>query len=192
MDKKLILASASPRRLDLLKQVGVVPNEVIPADINEDPHKKEKPNVHALRLSIEKAQKIFAENKDCYVLAGDTVVSLGTRILPKTEDVDSARYCLELMSGRKHRVYGGIALYSPDGKLSKKLVTSIVKFKKLSKSELESYLDSKEWDGKAGGYGIQGSASQFINSINGSYTNIVGLSLFETMNMLKGTGYVEI
>ena len=185
---KLILASASPRRLDLLAQIGIVPDEVMPADINEDPIAGELPKGHALRLAREKAIKVASENPDAIILAADTVVGVGRRILPKTETIDEARKCLELMSGRGHRVYTGVAIKA-NGELTSRVVETRLKMKRLSNDELTQYLDSGEWQGKAGGYGIQGRAGAFISHLIGSYTNVVGLPLFETRNLLTGAGY---
>ena len=189
INSKLILASASPRRIDLLKQINIEPYKIIPADINEMPLKKEEPSQHAKRLSFEKAEAIYKNNSNCFVLAADTVVACGKRILPKAEDPDTARTCLKLLSGRRHRVLGGISLFAPDGKHSTHLVTTSVKFKHLDKTDIQEYLDSNEWNGKAGGYAIQGLAAKYIKFINGSYSNIVGLSLYDTEKMLKGMGY---
>ena len=186
---KLILASASPRRLDLLAQIGIVPDEVRPADINEDPIAGELPKGHALRLAREKAIKVASENPDTIILAADTVVGVGRRILPKTETLDEARKCLELMSGRGHRVYTGVAVIKPTGEMTSRVVETRLKMKRLSDAELAQYLESGEWRGKAGGYGIQGRAGAFISSLIGSYTNVVGLPLFETRNLLTGAGY---
>ena len=186
---KLILASASPRRLDLLAQIGIVPDKVMPADINEDPIAGELPKGHALRLAREKAIKVASENPDAIILAADTVVGVGRRILPKTETIDEARKCLELMSGRGHRVYTGVAVIKANGELTSRVVETRLKMKRLSNDELAQYLDSGEWQGKAGGYGIQGRAGAFISHLIGSYTNVVGLPLFETRNLLTGAGY---
>lgn len=186
---QLILASASPRRLQLLEQIFLKPDAVIPADIDETPLKGELPAAYAKRIALAKAEKIAAAHQDSFILSGDTVVACGRRILPKAEDEATAAKCLDLLSGRRHRVLGGIAVISPQGKSSVKLVTSIVKFKCLSPQEKNAYLDSGDWDGKAGGYAIQGPAAAFIPFISGSYTNIVGLSLPETCRMLHGLGY---
>lgn len=186
---RLILASASPRRLDLLKQIGIIPDEVLPADIDETETKDEAPPCYAKRMAVEKAQKIAEQEKDAFILAADTVVACGKRILPKAEDKDTAIACLNLLSGRKHHVLGGIALITPAEKTLQRLVKTTVSFKRLSQKEHQDYLDSNEWDGKAGGYAIQGMAAQFIPTVAGSYTNVVGLSLFETAQMLHGAGY---
>lgn len=183
----LILASASPRRLSLLAQIGVTPSDVIPADIDERPLAAELPRLHALRLSLEKARKI--SQLGAYVLAADTVVGVGRRILPKTETRDEAEQCLRLASGRAHRVYTGVCVIGPDGAMSHKVSETRVKMKRLSQEELTTYLDGGEWRGKAGGYAIQGMAESFIISISGSYSGVVGLPLFETRTMLSGLGY---
>jgi septum formation protein len=187
----LILASASPRRQELLAQIGITPDQIIPADIDETPQAGELPRPHAQRLATEKARKIANENPGTFVLAADTVVAVGRRILPKAEDVASATYCLELLSGRSHRVFTGICLIAPDGSERSKAIETRLKMKRLSKSELTTYLASKEWDGKAGGYGIQGLAEAYISQIIGSYSNVVGLPVYETRNMLVGAGYLN-
>ncbi len=185
----LVLASASPRRLELLRQVGLTPDCTDPADIDETPRRGELPPAHAMRLAQEKAQAVFPRHPGAYILAADTVVACGRRILPKTEDEASARACLELLSGRRHRVHGGIVVVSPDGALVPRRVESQVSFKRLSETEIEAYLRTGEWQGKAGGYAIQGRAAALIRWISGSYSNVVGLPLFETMQLLAGRGY---
>jgi len=185
----LILASASPRRLDLLAQIGIVPDAIKPADINEAPIDGEIPHGHALRLAQEKAVKVASKNAGCIILAADTVVGVGRRILPKTETPDEARKCLKMMSGRGHRVFTAVAVIKPNGDMISRVVETRLKMKTLSLQEIDNYIDSGEWKGKAGGYGIQGRASIFIPSIIGSYTNVVGLPLFETRNLLTGAGY---
>ena len=185
---QLILASASPRRLDLLAQIGVTPDSVIPADINEDPMLGELPRGHALRLAQEKAAIVSGRNAGAFVLAADTVVGVGRRILPKTETETEARMCLNLLSGRGHRVFTGVALIGKDGEMRSRVVETRLKMKQLSGSEIQAYMDSGEWKGKAGGYGIQGYAGAFISQLIGSYTNVVGLPLFETRNLLIGAG----
>lgn len=189
MAKKLILASASPRRLDLLKQAGITPDKVVPADIDESHLKNEIPSVYAPRIAAAKARVIGAEYADDFILSADTVVGVGRRILPKTETEDEARKCLEMMSGRRHRVLTAVSLIAPGGKQKTKTVTSVVQFKKLSVAEIDFYIGTKEWQGKAGGYAIQGHAAAMISFISGSYTAIVGLPLFETLQLLKGMGY---
>lgn len=191
MTAPLILASASPRRLELLKQVGIVPTHVVPADIDETPLKNEIPRLHAQRLALEKAQAVAKNHAGAFILAADTVVGCGRRILPKAETADEVRECLALLSGRRHRVYGGIALIRPDGKISKRTVETVVQFKKLSPSEMDSYIASGEGQGKAGGYAIQGRAAAFSSFIGGSYSNIVGLSLYDVATMLNGTGFPQ-
>ncbi len=188
---QLILASASPRRFELLARIGVRPDGIVPADIDETPHKDELPKPHALRLAIEKAQAIAPENKGAFILSADTVVGVGRRILPKTEDLATARYCLEILSGRAHRVFTGVCLMAPDGQQMSRVVETRLKMKRLSTGELDMYLDSAEWDGKAGGYGIQGLAGAFISHISGSYSNVVGLPVYETRNMLIGSGFLN-
>ncbi len=184
---RLILASASPRRLDLLASAGLVPDAVEPTDIDESEIPGELPGPLARRLALEKAAA--HPDGDAFVLAADTVVGVGRRILPKAETEAQARACLALLSGRNHRVYTGIALRTPDGELTAKLVETKVKFKRLSAPELESYIASGEWRGKAGGYGIQGRAGAYVISLIGSYTGVVGLPIHETVNLLAGRGY---
>ena len=186
----LILASASPRRLSLLAQIGVTPDQVIPADINEDPIPRELPRQHAERLATEKAVAISGAHPGKVVLGSDTVVGVGRRILPKTETREEAEYCLKLMSGRAHRVFTGVAVVDIDGNVRTRVSETRVKFKRLSDQEMNAYLDSEEWKGKAGGYGIQGLAGAYIQNLNGSYTGVVGLPLFETRNLLTGAGYI--
>jgi septum formation protein len=184
----LILASASPRRLDLLKQIGIVPAQIIPADIDETPLKGELPRALALRLAQEKCAAISAQPNH-FVMAADTVVAVGRRILPKAENDKDIADCLDLMSGRSHTVFSGIAVRHPDGKTISRVVATKVKFKNLTKAERATYIASGEGIGKAGGYGIQGIADSFVISINGSYSNIVGLSLYDIRAMLSGVGF---
>ncbi|MEM6537274.1 MAG: Maf family nucleotide pyrophosphatase [Pseudomonadota bacterium] len=183
--KPLILASASPRRVALLGQIGVEPDQIIPADIDETPRPRELPGPYALRLAEEKARAIAASHTDAFVLAADTVVAKGRRILPKAEDVETARECLQLLSGGAHRVYSGVALAMPGGGLRKRLVETRVKVSRLSPNSIEDYIASGEWQSKAGGYAIQGSFAAHVLSINGSYSNVVGLPLYETAGFLK-------
>lgn len=187
MRAPLILASASPRRLELLAQIGVVPDGVKPADIDETPLKKETPRRLALRLACEKARA--AATPGAYVLAADTVVAVGLRLLEKATDESEARRWLELMSGRNHKVLTGVAVQAPDGRMGSKLAEARVAFKRLGKAEIDAYLESGEWKGKAGAYGIQGVAGGFVTSIVGSYSAIVGLPLFETRCLLEGLGW---
>ena len=185
--KDLILASASPRRLDLLKQLGITPKDVIPADIDETPLKNENPKDHALRLACEKARAVKQENT--FILAADTVVACGSRILPKSETIEQAKDCLTLLSGRRHHVYGGICIITDQGKEITRCVDTVVKFKRLSPQEIEHYLNSNEWQGKAGGYAIQGLAAAYISFLQGSYSNVVGLSLYDIMQILEGNNF---
>lgn len=180
---RLILASASPRRLALLAQIGVTPDDVIATDIDETPLKKETPRNLALRLARAKAEAVNA--KDARVLAADTVVAVGRRVLPKAETEAEARTCLALLSGRGHRVYTGVALRGVNS-VRQRLVETRVTFKVLSSTEVDAYIASGEWKGKAGGYAAQGLAGRFITNIIGSYSNIVGLPLYETANLLGG------
>jgi nucleoside triphosphate pyrophosphatase len=184
-----VLASSSPRRLALLRQIGLEPDEIDPAAIEEAPQPGELPPAHAIRLAEEKARAVIPRHPGAFILAADTVVACGRRILPKTEDETSARFCLELLSGRRHRVHGGIAVASPDGRLTSRRVDSQVAFKRLSEAEIGAYLRTGEWQGKAGGYAIQGRAAALIRWVCGSYSNVVGLPLFETAQLLAGRGY---
>lgn len=189
MKNNLILASASPRRVDLLKQVHIIPDKIIAAEIDESPLKGEAPRDLAIRLAAAKAEAVRGKSPGTFILAADTVVACGRRILPKAENEKDARKCLELLSGRRHHVYGGIALITPNGKLLQKLSDTVVQFKTLTREETETYIINKEWQGKAGGYAIQGLAAAFIKSIRGSYSNVVGLSLYDTIQILNGAGY---
>ncbi len=182
----LTLASASPRRRDLLARLGIEPNSVLSSDIDETPLKGERPRDYALRMGLEKAAAVQA---DGFVLAGDTVVAAGRRILPKTENALEARRCLELLSGRRHTVFSSVALRAPDGTTRSRLQESTVRFKVLSQEEIAAYLAGDEWRGKAGGYAIQGSAEGLIQWIKGSHSGIMGLPLFETRALLKSAGF---
>ena len=182
----LTLASASPRRRDLLARLGVTPDAVMPADIDETPLKGERPRDYALRMGREKALAI--ETDGC-VLAGDTVVAVGRRILPKTEEEDEARACLKLMSGRRHVVLSSVVLRSADGKLHERLNENVVRFKNLSAQEIDAYIASDEWRGKAGGYAIQGQAEALIQWMRGSHSGVMGLPLYEARALLKTAGF---
>jgi septum formation protein len=185
----LILASASPRRLDLLAQIGVVPDRVCPADCDETPLKADLPRLLATRLSLTKAKAVAGQNPGAFVLAADTVVGCGRRILPKAEDAAMVRSCLALLSGRRHRVYTGFALISPSGKICQKTICSVVSFKHLSAAEMTDYIACGEGLGKAGGYAIQGQAARYIDFLSGSFSNVVGLPLHEVWQALQGAGY---
>ena len=191
---KLVLASASPRRMALLQQIGFEPDALLPADIDETPRKGESPRSLAVRLADEKAAastkvlRTRPELAGAYLIAADTVVSVGRRILPKCELVDEAEQCLRLLSGRAHRVHTGLCLVTPKGATRRKIVESRVRFKRLSGAEMEAYLASEEWRGKAGGYAIQGRAGGFVIKLIGSYSSVVGLPLYETMILLGGEG----
>ncbi len=184
---KLVLASASPRRRELLARLGIEPVRVVHADIDETPAKAELPRDYAARMAREKA--LAAADPGAHVLAGDTVVAVGRRILPKAEDEAAARACLELMSGRRHRVLSAVALLAPDGTMRERLSETQVRFKRLSEGEIRAYLAGGEWRGKAGGYAIQGSAEGLIAWIGGSHSGVVGLPLFETRALLKAAGF---
>jgi septum formation protein len=192
---KLILASGSPRRVDLLNQAGIEPSRLMPMDIDEAPRKSEHPRSLARRLSTEKAEAALAAIKGditwkgSYILAADTVVAVGRRILGKAEFADEASSSLNLLSGRSHWVYTGVCLVTPDRKIRQKIVETKVRFKRLSGFEIENYLASGQWRGKAGAYGIQGLAGTFVQKMVGSYTNVVGLPLYETILLLTGEGF---
>jgi len=182
----LVLASASPRRLALLAQIGVTPERVLSPDIDETPARGELPRTHAQRLARAKAAAVDAAG--CAVLAADTVVAAGRRILPKAETEADARRCLALLSGRRHRVMTAVVLAMPDGSRAERLATSIVVFARLSAAQIDAYLAGGEWQGKAGGYAIQGHAACFVRFLSGSHSNVVGLPLFETAQLLRGFG----
>jgi septum formation protein len=187
--QRLVLASASPRRLDLLRQIGLAPDAVIGAEIDESQHSKETPRQLAIRLATEKAARVAEAERDAFVLAADTVVAVGRRVLPKVEDAAEGRRCLELLSGRAHRVLTGVAVAAPGGGRAARLVETRVHFKRLTPAEMRGYLESGEGQGKAGGYAIQGRAGAFVIDLQGSYSGVVGLPLYETMSLLAGLGY---
>ena len=186
---RLILASASPRRLDLLARIGVTPDEIYPADIDESIPKGEFPRVHAERLALEKAAAVAAHFPDDLVLAADTVVAIGRRILPKVEDERTLRQCMAMLSGRRHRVMTGVALAIPGATTRSRLVETMIAIKRLSPQEIDYYAAHGEWRGKAGGYALQGYGEVYVRNISGSYSNVVGLPLAETRNLLKSAGY---
>lgn len=187
-----ILASSSPRRLDLLKQISIVPDHVIPADIDETPLNGEQPHQLAERLAVQKTLKIAEKHPNALILGADTVAAVGRRVLDKTDDKQTMMDYLDLLSGRRHKILGGICLYK-DGKHISRLVTTSVHFKRLSDEEKEYMVNHPdEWQGKAGGYGMQGFADSFVKKINGSYSNIIGLSLYDTKQMLNGFGGLQI
>ena len=187
--QRLVLASASPRRLDLLRQIGLSPDAVIGAELDESPKPKETPRQLAIRLAAEKAARVADAERGSFVLAADTVVALGRRVLPKVEDETEGRRCLELLSGRAHRVLTGVAVQGPDGRTARRLVESRVFFKRLTPHEVTLYLASGEGRGKAGGYAIQGLAGAFVTGLQGSYSGVVGLPLYETVSLLTGLGF---
>ena len=180
----LILASASPRRRDLLEQVGIIPAKIAPVDVDETPQQNEKPLQYVKRLAAEKARAAAKKHKASQILAADTIVTAGAKILGKPSDKAEAEKFLTLLSGRRHRVITSVAVISPKGQLSQRTVTTIVSFKRLTGQEINWYLESDEWQGKAGAYAIQGKAGAFVKRINGSYTNVVGLPLTETLALL--------
>ena len=194
-EQALILASGSPRRVELLAQARIEPARLLPMDIDETPKRSENPRTLAQRLAREKAEAAFAvvraddEMKGGWVLAADTVVAVGRRILPKAEYEADAFSCLNLLSGRAHWVYTGVTLIAPSGHTRSRIVETKVRFKRLSNAEIDAYVQSGEWRGKAGGYGIQGIAGSFVQKLAGSYTSVVGLPLTETLQLLDGEGF---
>lgn len=186
---RMVLASASPRRLDLLARIGVVPDAVDPADLDESVRKGELPRPHALRLAIEKAQAVAERHPDALVLAADTVVAVGRRILPKVEDEATERQCLALLSGRRHRVLTAIALATPGAAMRSRVVETLIVLKRLSAEEINFYVRHGEWRGKAGGYALQGYGEVFVRHMAGSHSGVVGLPLAETRLLLKSAGY---
>jgi septum formation protein len=185
----LVLASASPRRLDLLRQIDITPDRIDPAELDEGPKRNETPRLLAVRLAQEKASVVAARHPGAFVVAADTVVCVGRRVLPKAETQDEARVCLTLLSGRAHRVETGVAVVSPGGLVSSRLVETRVHLKRLTPAEIDAYLQSGEWRGKAGGYAIQGRAGAFVLELQGSYSGVVGLPLYETVCLLQGLGW---
>jgi septum formation protein len=192
---KLVLASGSPRRLSLINQVGIEPDALRPADIDETPKRGELPRAYATRLARNKAEaalgmvRIDDELKGAYILSADTVVAVGRRILPKAELLDEAAQCLRLLSGRNHRVHTAICLVTPKETFRQRYIETRVRFKRLSEQDIEAYLASGEWRGKAGGYAAQGIAGGFVVKLVGSYSNVIGLPLYETLTLLGGEGY---
>ncbi|MDF1794586.1 MAG: Maf family protein [Thalassobaculaceae bacterium] len=184
-----ILASASPRRSSLLAQIGLVAAGTDPAEADETPFPAEKPRPYAARMARAKAEAVAPRHAGCFVLAADTVVACGRRILPKADSESDARRCLTLLSGRRHRVLGGICVIAPDGRTHSRVVETRVGFKRLSEDEITTYLASGEWSGKAGGYAVQGLAAAYVDFLNGSYSNVVGLALAETYTLLTGLGF---
>jgi septum formation protein len=190
MDRpRLLLASASPRRRELLAQAGIVPDAIAAANVDERPRKGELPRAYALRNALEKCESVSRVNLDFVVLAADTVVACGRRILPCAQNAEEVRACLAMLSGRRHIVYTGLAARGLDAKLRTRLVATRVAFKRLTEQEITAYAASGEGEGKAGGYAIQGRAGAFVRFLNGSYTNVVGLPLHEVVSLLKASGY---
>jgi len=185
---RLVLASASPRRLDLLARVGIVPDAIDPAELDEAPLKDEVPRAHAVRLARAKALAVAGRHPNSVVLAADTVVGAGRRILPKAEDEATARMCLTLLSGRRHHVFTALAVVDSAGKLRERLSDTRLSFAVLTPAMIDAYLAGGEWRGKAGGYAIQGSAEAFVRDLAGSHSGVVGLPLFETRNLLRSAG----
>lgn len=184
-----MLASASPRRLDLLRQIGLEPSAVDSADVDENPQPKETPRRLAVRLALAKAAAVASRHPGAFVLAADTVVAVGRRVLPKVETPQEGRDCLELLSGRNHRVLTAVAVTGPAGRATSRLVETRVQFKRLSPGEIDAYLGGGEGVGKAGGYAVQGLAGAFVIEMHGSYSAVVGLPLYETSCLLGGAGW---
>lgn len=187
--QQIVLASGSARRRDLLRQIGLEPATIDPPHIDERPHEGELPLRYVQRMAAEKLGEVVPRHPGQWVLAADTVVACGRRILPKAESEAEARACMALLSGRRHRVLGGIAIAAPDGRTAARVVTTTVAFKRLNAAEVERYIAVGDWHGKAGGYAIQGQAAAFIPWINGSYDNVVGLALSDTLALLRGLGW---
>ena len=185
---RLVLASASPRRLDLLARIGVIPDAVVPAEIDETPHKSELPRVYAERMAVEKAEAVRPAEPEALILAADTVVAAGRRILPKAETEAEARAALALLSGRRHRVYSAVTLIAAEITRCR-LSMTMVAFKRFGPDELDQYIAGGEWRGKAGGYAIQGRAEALVRMISGSHSGVIGLPLFETRTLLRSAGY---
>jgi septum formation protein len=188
-EARLVLASASPRRVELLSRIGIKPDIVAPADIDETPLRNERPRALALRLAEGKAAAVASTYPGTFILAADTVVGVGRRILPKTETEPEERECLRLLSGRSHDVFTGVAVIGPDGRKASRIVACRVTFKRMSHSEIEGYVAHGDWRGKAGGYAVQTQAASFVTNISGSYTAIVGLPLYESVALLEGLGF---
>jgi len=196
MKSKLILGSSSPRRLELINNIGFSPERIIAADIDETPLKKEKPEIYVDRIALEKIKKIESllseqELSENYILTADTIAAVGTRILGKPSDRKDAKKILNLLSGRKHRVFTSVYVRSPNGELKTRKTMTFVKFKRICDLEMEQYLDTDKWQGKAGAYGIQEDAGGFVISINGTFSGVIGLPLYETKCLLKGLGYIS-
>ena len=189
LNKHFILASSSKRRLELLSQIGVKPDLILSPNIDEKIFSKELPHIYVKRMSLEKNRVFQPKYPESIILTADTLVSVGRRILPKTMDINKAEECLKLISGRRHNVFTSFTLYTPNNSLKTKTIKSIIKFKRLHPDEISYYLSSGEWEGKAGGYAIQGIAASFINFISGSYSNVVGLPLAELYRLLISIGY---
>jgi septum formation protein len=184
----MILASASPRRLELLARLGVVPSAVDPAHIDETPRKDELPLPYAKRMAAEKAEATAARHSGAVVLGADTVVACGRRILPKAETAEQARTCLALLSGRRHRVHSAVTLIDGEGRARHRCSTTILTFKRLSETEITAYIASDEWEGKAGGYAVQGFAEAWVKSLSGSHSGVMGLPLYETRALVEAAG----
>jgi len=195
---KLVLASASPRRLSLLERAGITPDLLNPTDIDETPEKRETPRRLAMRLAEEKARaaqdapQVKILGPKVFIIGADTVVGLGRRVLPKTETPEEARQCLWLLSGRSHWVYSAVCLIAPGGKVRSRIAETKVRFKRFSREDMDTYIHSNEWRGKAGGYAIQGRAEAFVRMLQGSHSGVIGLPLYETMQLLDGAGYPVI
>ncbi len=186
---KLVLASASPRRKDLLKQIGIVPDLIDPSDINEDPKKGELPRPYALRMALEKAEVAKAKHPGCFIITSDCVVAVGRRILPKADTEAQARECWDLLPGRSNKVITSVCLVAPDGTMRTKIATSTVTFRQITPQEKEAYIATRDWEGKAGGYAIQHTAGIFMKSMKGNISTVIGLPVYETAALLRAAGY---
>lgn len=191
MKNKLILASASPRRVELLAQIGIVPDDIIPADIDETMLKGELPRHLASRLAAGKASKVATSHEGAFILGADTVVACGRKLMDKPRDADDARRIIEGLSGRRHKVYGGLCVITPQDKMIQRLCETSVSFRRLSRQEIDAYIESGEWEGKAGAYAIQGLAATYVKFLSGSFSNVIGLSLYDTARMLESAGYAK-
>ena len=187
--QKLILASSSPRRLQILNNLGFAPDEVIAADIDETPRKGEKPEAYCKRIAIEKAEKIASEHSGSFIVAGDTIAAVGTRILGKANNAAEAKGILQLMSGRRHKVYSAVTVISDKGEMRSRMTVNAVKFKRMTDEEIDAYVATNHWQGKAGAYGLQEDPGGFVISINGSFSGIIGLPAYETKSLLVGLGF---
>jgi len=188
----LVLASASPARKGLMETIDLIPDEILPTNIDETPNKRENAKDYVIRIALEKAQTAAAQCPNSYIVAADTIAETGKKIIGKANNVEEARKTLTTLSGQRHRVYTGLCVITPEGKEATRRVCTTVKFKRLNDDELQAYLDSNQWQGKSGCYGVQSRGGGFVEWMNGSYSNVIGLPLVEVRNMLGGLGYPVI